>query len=369
MKILYLTTSWDERDYDLRLAEGKRVGNPSNQNFHARLIKSLKMAGAELRILSWVSFEVEDRLPAREDRDYLMHKRGLLSKIDAYRRLSKTAETIARSYGAILVDGLNLPLMETASKIKKRLQIPVISIITDNPFNLSDVKKRRAKKLCSLSNDLDGWIIVTKGLAKAYQISDNYLLLPGVMEQNDLPPIKSSRPYIYFAGSLLERYGAPDFLAAFERKGRAYDLYIAGHGKFEKAFTPQVKFLGQVNASQNASYQKGAALLVNPRPYDETLDREALPSKMFEYLTNGKRIASTASSFFKDRFPSSINWLGNEEDDFASFLDSIDECGFESLRSIDENERAKGFEEFGLASSGRRILDYLSSVIERKKAS
>ena len=45
MKILYLTTALLDEDYNALLNKGYAMSNPSNQNFHSRLIDALKAQG------------------------------------------------------------------------------------------------------------------------------------------------------------------------------------------------------------------------------------------------------------------------------------------------------------------------------------
>jgi hypothetical protein len=57
MKILYLTTALLDEDYNALLNKGYAMSNPSNQNFHSRLIDALKAQGPiERYFLSSFSF-------------------------------------------------------------------------------------------------------------------------------------------------------------------------------------------------------------------------------------------------------------------------------------------------------------------------
>lgn len=53
MKILYLTNAIKEEDYNFLLKKGYPLINPSNQNFHTRLIKVLSSL-EEVNVLSLV---------------------------------------------------------------------------------------------------------------------------------------------------------------------------------------------------------------------------------------------------------------------------------------------------------------------------
>jgi glycosyltransferase involved in cell wall biosynthesis len=158
---------------------------------------------------------------------------------------------------------------------------------------------------------------LSDGLLKALALENKpHLVFPGIVEQASKgKPLFSKNGYFYFGGALLARYGILSLLEAYLAAKPDYDLIIAGHETSSDEFkhllrqSPRIRYLGQVTKEENAILEANAALLINPRPYDEKLDQESVPSKLLEYLASGSPILSTRHSALQKEFPADINWL------------------------------------------------------------
>lgn len=364
-KILYLTTSIDPKDYSFLLKKGVTLPNPSNQNFHSRLISALG-SRFDVRVISRLSLKIGPYTLLDNERYHYFEKQsGILPKLFPPLELKALKHLIPEEIDAILFDSLNAPLSFQAITIASKLGVPSIAILTDNPSNITGLSKAKAKRIIDYASKANASITLTPSLQNVYHLSNKKsVLIPGIASESDAPSFKGPRPYFYFGGSLLQRYGAPrlieNFLAANLENT---DLYIAGHGNENLPKDDNVILLGQVSLEENIAYQKGAVALINPRPFDPILDSESVPSKMFEYLSFGSRIISTENTFFKKEFDSCVNWIGNGSDeDFANFFRSYKENGATRFKEITSKQRESFLEKYGPSSFAKKIEGFLTSL-------
>ncbi len=344
-RILYLTTSIDSRDYAYLLKQGAIMPNPSNQNFHSRVIETMKKE-YDVIVLSLVPFIAKKSLLLdNEVYHYTECGSSKLQKLCAYNQFKRDALAIKEDVDAVLFDSLSVPLGKTAKLLQNKKKIPSIAILTDNPFNISSLPTKRAKAILKNAKYADTAISLTTSLLNIFSLSDRpHFLIPGIASPNDVLPFVAKRPYLYFAGSLLERYGVNKLIDSYPSNA-PFDLYIAGHGKAPLAKKEGIRYLGQVSLEENIAYQKGALAVINPRPFDQKLDAESVPSKMFEYLSNASSIISTENTFFREHFEHDINWIGKGSDeDFANLWKIINE---NKLLKISDKARERLFQEYG----------------------
>lgn len=364
-KILYLTTSIDPKDYAFLLKKGVPLANPSNQNFHSRLISAL---GKRFDVCAISRLSMKDgpyKLLDNENYRYFEKPSGVLPKLFPSLELKAMKSLIPEEIDAVLFDSLSAALSFEAVAIATKLGIPSVAILTDSPSNITNLSKANAKRIISYASKADASIALTQHLPKAFHLaSKKSILIPGIASESDIAPFKASRPYLYFGGALLDRYGAPRLLANFLASDlKDTDLYIAGHGEEKLPKGKNVVFLGQVSLEENIAYQKGAVALINPRPFDPILDSQSVPSKMFEYLSFGSRIVSTENTFFKKEFDACVNWISKgSDDDFSNFFRFYKENGPSSLKEIGPKEREAFLKEFGPDSFAKKVEDFLISL-------
>jgi len=344
-RILYLTTSIDPRDYAYLLKQGAIMPNPSNQNFHSRVIEAMKKE-YDVVVLSLVPFVAKKSLLIdNEVYRYTECGSSKLQKFCAYNQFKRAALAIKEDVDAIIFDSLSVPLGKTAKLLQNKKKIPLMAILTDNPFNISSLPTKRAKAILENAKCADAAISLTSSLLDIFSLNNRpHFLAPGIANQNEIVPFMAKRPFLYFAGSLLERYGVNKLIDSYPPDA-SFDLYIAGHGKTPLTKKNGIHYLGQVSLEENLAYQKGALAVINPRPFDQKLDTESVPSKMFEYLANASSIISTENTFFHQHFEHDINWIGKGSDeDFANLWKAVSE---NKLLKISDEARERLFQEYG----------------------
>ena len=367
MKILYLTTSIEETNYDYFLGKSFPVGNPSNQNFHSKMIRALALAGAEVTVLSLVPFSTQGKkIVDHGNYHYIEHPDHLLDKVFLEKSLFLRAKELG-PYDSVIFDSLNRHLGKVALRFHSTSEI--VALLTDKQKNLTNAKKGYVKEILGNVSKADASIALSEGLLETFSmVNKPHWVTEGIIEERGDAPIDFlDGSYLYFGGALLPRYGIYDLIKAYEKTKPDYDLVIAGHGASLEPFNnPRIKFVGQVSKQTNYALQAHAAALINPRPYDLHLDAESVPSKMLEYLASGKPVISTLHSKLKELFPEEVNWVDGTLLDF--FTTHLDEN--RKLVGLKENHSQQKLEElYGLKTQGQRIYSFLQDLSSLSKES
>ncbi len=370
MNIFYLTTALREEDYEAFLRMGLKVSNPSNQNFHSKVLKALQ-TNDKVFVVSLISFPTNGVKAINSGQfHYVDYPDDYFEKIFSRKsEVIKTSEGILIKPDCIVYDPLNVSLAKAGPSLAKKWNVPLIAILTDNPSNISETSRYFIKAAFSSVRKATAIIALSAGLLKAFNVEEKpNLITEGFVEE--MASGKTSFPknsYIYFGGALSPRYGVQDLIDAYKEVKPDYDLIIAGH--HEKTNLPmnansRIHFLGQLSKTQNYLLEENAALLVNPRPYDEALDRESVPSKVLEFLSSGSPVLSTRHTKLQELFPNDVNWIpdsGKEalERFFVAHLDQ--EKHFVNL--LPNNSKERLFKMYGVNSQGERIHAFLQDLI------
>lgn len=354
MKIVYFTRALPDAVYEKRLREGEPLNNPSNQNFHSRLIASLRLNN-EVEVASLKPYSMT-RIDLEEVPGYTyIENRGKVAMLR-----NQTIEKMVPKADLVLFDSLAPRLGRMALGLAKKARKKALAIITDNPKNLANSTYLFQNWVFKNSKEADGAIALNEALSPS---NKPVVLVPGIVKDEGAEPIKRDRPYIYFGGSLMKRYGLPNFLEAFLYSKLDVDFLIAGHHETKPIETndKRVVYLGQVSEKENAAYQAGAALLVNPRPLEDKLDSESIPSKMFEYLVSGSPILSTRHPFFFESFNDGVNWV--DENMFHGWLSAHTGPDGKLTEVTPNTNKEKTVNEYGLNAWSKRLSDYLATLI------
>lgn len=371
MKILYLTTHVEASDFQILASQASIAPNPAGQNFHGKLIDALAEFD-EVNVVSLIpnseNILSEKTIPPYRNRGYRYiapPSLRIAKRLFLHKRIAK--EACKEDADVVLYDSLNLTLARASKIIAAKLNIPRIAICTDDPANISFAPQTYKEQVVSLSKKADGYFALTEGLVELFNENRRpSLVRPGIIKRTDVPPKNMEKPYIYYGGALFIKDGTKDLIDGYISAKPNLNLIIAGHGPFEGAVIAATKanknilYLGQISEQENIAYQKGAALLVNPRLYNGKLDRVSVPSKVLEYLTNGKYIASTKSTSLFEDFEPDINWIGDEES-FGHFLNRhLTPNG--DLIDLKENKSQEILDSrYGLEAIGRSLHSFLES--------
>ena len=265
-------------------------------------------------------------------------------KIMRYFNVRNAASVLATSLdfkdSLIVCDTINPLCVSVATMLGKRYKKPVIGVCTDSPSNITGTTRSYTLMLLKKAKKCDGFIALTTGLDSLFNENGKpSMIMEGVVENESVEPKRLERGYIFFGGALLKRYGVYELISAFKMLNREdIDLYVAGHSEDDNKIleaigdTQNIKYLSTIPVSEVLSYEAGALININPRPYNEDLDRFSIPSKTIEYLQSGQIVISVRNTKLEKYFEEEVYW--------AKSGSAIDLC--EAMRyvlSLSENER------------------------------
>ena len=383
MKIIYFTTAQREDDFRSFINDWKISLNPSNQNFHNKLIRSLGLNN-EVHVVSVRPFSRSNmkvsklEKAVKKDGNITWHyvKR---SGNKFYRAFVTTSQIMSNLRGIdvtdsiFVTDTINRSIVEAVYKIKKKYKRPVLGICTDSPSNISGTTRSYTLFLLKHTKDYDGYLSLTDGLNNLFNPEGKpSYIFEGLVEDKKLPVKEAKKPYIFFGGALMEKYGVYNLIEAFkELDNKDIELLICGHHgnvhKLTEAIDGRknIKLLGLLPVSQVMEYEQAALCTVNPRPFSEDLDRFSIPSKTLEYMAMGRPVISVRNTILKNKFPDELIWIP------SSSVKDIKE-GIQKVLNMTEVERENFGEEaknrvltlYSIKSVGMNIQSFLLSFLK-----
>ena len=252
----------------------------------------------------------------------------------------------------------------------KKNKIPLIGIVTDNPYNITNVKKFHALLTLRTAKKCDGYICLTEALNTLFNKKKKPYILTKGLSKNEVSTKEAPvcYPYFFYAGTLLKKYGILNLIKAFKKfKDKPVKLVIAGHHRnpeFENAIkdNENIIFLGCVDNDTVLQYESHSIANINPRPYIAKIDKYSVPSKVIEYISKEPVIISGFSSELKDMLMNSILWV----DENNSLLDRMKEA-----YGIDEFRRKAMFgenkyhyqNEFSFEANNKKIDNFILDIL------
>lgn len=371
----------DKNDYKDFVKLWKRSPNPSNQNFHNKLIRAISMNN-EVEVISVRPFshtycEVKSLKPEEKKIDNIfwryiyVHGNKITRPFHNYRNAVKLFSKRKNEDAIILTDTINPTCIRIANFIGKKLDLRVIGICTDSPSNITGTNRAYTLYLLKQAKKCDGYIALTTGLNDLYNEEERpHIILEGIVE-NDTDSINKKevkKPYFFFGGALLQRYGVYELIEAFKAlDDKDVDLYIAGHsGNWDminekiKGYD-NIKFLKTLHVDDILGYEKGAIANINPRPYSEDLDRYSIPSKTIEYLSSGRPTISVRNTKLMKNFSELAIWSKSSQVNELLFaLNRIMELSEEERNTLGEKAKIKVNELYSFTSVNQKINEFLN---------
>lgn len=382
MQIIYFTTSLHENDYPDFQKAWKVSLNPSNQNFHNKLIRALgKIASIEvfsLRPFSKSRCRI-NRLRAKEKKNGSICYHYLKVPINPFlrgfsflaqsKKIIKDSKDLNLDDAIILTDTINPRAMKVANAIGKKYSIPVIGICTDSPSNITGTRRSYTVNLLNQSKNLDGYIALTKSLGELFNPHNKpSFIFEGLVE--DTPVINQfpKRSYFFFGGALLPRYGINELIGAFKKLPNPdVELIICGHHFNLKDIHERIKddkrisFLGVMPVEDVLHFESGAIANINPRPFSEDLDRFSVPSKTLEYLYSGRPTISVRNTILQQHFSDEAIWSKtSNEKDLLNCMEKVLAMSQEERQTLGKNAQKKVINLYSLTSISEKIKAFLT---------
>ena len=267
MKIVYFTTAMEESAYKQFSSCWTVALNPSNQNFHNKLIRSIGINNS-ICVISIRPFSKRNckitKLISETSEDgnikwnYLSIPKNRLKKTKS---CTKQALTILRGINLketiFITDTINPTVITVANKVNSKLNRPILGVCTDSPSNISGTTRSYTLYLLNQAKNLDGYITLTNGLNDLFNENKKPNIVVEGLVENELPNKGENiyGKYIFFGGALMQKYGIYNLISAYKQLNNMHiKLIICGHHCNEnllKSVCPKSKIIFLDNNTKN----------------------------------------------------------------------------------------------------------------------
>lgn len=388
MKIIYFTTACEKDDYISFSKNWNTSLNTAIQSFHNRLIRALALTH-EVDVISIRPFSRKycslKTLPSGQTQEgkitwqYLKIKRFKLARfISSSKQAKKLVSKKNLKDCIIMTDTLNPYILNSSVSIARKYHLPIIGVCINTPSGIHNTGRSYTQFLLSMADDLSGYVTLTSGLNELYnENSRASLVFEGVLENKIKDqPIKNKGHYIFYNGSLEEKYGVYNLIKAFNSLDQNnLKLFISGYHsfeekKFKKAIesNPNIEYLGMLDNDTILSYENNALVNVNPRPYSEDYDRYLIPVNMIDYLGSNAITVSVRNSKLQPVFKDDCIWIdsGDEEDLVEGINKAINLSKSEREQMI-KKANSDANKMYSMNTINRRLILFLKQFLKQKE--
>ena len=385
MKIIYFTTSQDEKDYRSFMKIWKIPLNSSNQNFHNKFIRSLSIKNT-IDVISVRPFSrsktrqkkllAENKTDGNINWHYLKRGGGrIMRTISITPQVKKIFRSLDTKDSIIITDTINPSVVRSVEQINKKYKLPVLGVCTDSPSNISGTKRSYTLYLLSKTNNYSGYICLTEGLKNLFNPNNRpSYVFEGLVEEREFAKFDENvKPYFFFGGALMQRYGIYNLIDAFkELNNSSIDLYICGHHgdkakiKDEIKGNNNIKFLGLLPMNKVLEYEYNAIASINPRPFSEDLDRFSIPSKTLEYMSMGRPVISVRNTILMEKFPNDVIWAqSSNKENLIKAMKAVLSMTEVERENMGEETKNRVLKLYSLQSISDNIQNFLLQFVEK----
>lgn len=383
MKIIYITTSIEENDYQEFVKSWSISLNPSNQNFHNKIIRSLANQN-DVDVLSIRPFSKKlcnfKRLPSDEKTKENIHYHYLkitrnkyLRGLSIKKQADKLFSTIVENQPVIITDTINPRCVQLATHLNKKFKLPCVGICTDSPSNISGTPKAYATYLLNNTKHFDGYITLTEALNNLYNPNKKpSLTFEGIIESENIEISDINGKYLFFGGALLPRYGVYQLIDAFKQVDKKdISLLICGHHENKEQLDDaigddnRIKFLGLLPVKEVLSLEANAIANINPRPFTQDFDRLSIPSKTLEYLASGSVTISVRNTELEKRFKDCAIWANSgSSDDLLFAINKALSMSDAERKNMAINAKNTANSLYSIKKIGEMLTDFLLNFVQ-----
>ena len=382
--IIYVSTTMEEEDFKEYLPHWKVALNPSNQNFHNKLIRSIAINNRvdviSIRPFSKTMCDIK-KLPAYNKTidsiswHYVEINRSRFKKIiNGQRHVNRLMNSLIQDDSIIIIDTINPAVVHFAKNALKGRDNPIIGVCTDSPSNISGTNRSYTTYLLKSAQVLSGTIALTDELNELFNPNNKpSLIMEGIVEKSaKISQIDAKKPYFYFGGALMKQYGIYQLIEAFKEINEEYkdlQLYVAGHhanyDELNKLIdgNNNIHLLGLLPLDKVYGYEKESVANINPRPFSEDLDRYSIPSKTIEYLTSGVPTISVKNSKLQKIFPEEVVWAKSaSKEDLKDAMIKVLTQTEEQRKAYGEKARNKVYELYSLTTINKKLNLFFDEI-------
>ncbi len=384
MRIIYFTTAQEEKDYRSFITQWKISLNSSNQNFHNKLIHSLAINN-QVDVISIRPFsrsktkisylKADMKVDGNITWHYLKRSGGRIWRLLSINpQVNKIMKSLDLTNSIIITDTINTSIAKAVTKINKKYHLPAVAVCTDSPSNISGTNKSYTVHLLQEAKLRDGYLALTQGLSNLFNPNNKpSLVFEGIVEDRTFDKPKEGRkPYFFFGGALMEKYGVFNLIKAFKELNRNdVDLYICGHHgdkeriKAEIGKANNIKFLGLLPMNKVMEYEANSLASINPRPFSEDLDRFSIPSKTLEYMASGRPVISVRNTILMEKFPKEIIWINSHEvHDIKDALEKVLDMSEAQRENFGKESKNRVLKLYSIESISKTVQPFLEQFIK-----
>ena len=387
MKIIYFTTAISKEDYTSFTQNWNTSLNTSIQNLHNRLIRSLAMTH-EVDVISVRPFSKKycnlKKLPPFETQEgkitwhYLEIKRNKVIRfLSAEKQTKRLVSKMNLKDVIIMTDTLNPYVLNSSTRIAKKYRLPIIAVCNNTPSSIHNTGKSYTTFLLSLADDLSGYIAMTPGLNDLYnEHSRASMILEGVLENkyNEID-VSSYGKYIFYHGSLEEKYGVYDLIKAYlSLNNPDIKLLISGYHNFDekklaKALEghPNIINLGMLSVDEMLSFENHSIMNINPRPYSEDYDRYLIPVNMLDYLSSNSITVSVKNNKLQPLFEDGCIWVNSSDpNDLLTGLQKVLKMNKEQREQMIKKANSDANKLYSMNVVNHKTILFLKQFLKQK---
>ena len=377
MNIIYFTTAQNASDYKHFQSLWTKDINPSNQTFHNKLIRCLAMKN-HVEVISVRPYSKHacksKGLPKKKkiDENIVWHYLSIPnSKALKYVHCSFQVNAILsrEKEGVVITDTINPTVLALATNYAKRTKKKIIGVCTDSPSNITGTSRRYTLFCLKHSKQLDGYITLTGELNELYNVEKKHSLVVEGLVEDETPQSKATSygDYIFYAGTLLPKYGIYDLIRAYNMMPNFnHKLVIAGHSgnvtEIHKEINGNINiiYLGNIPNSEVLTLEASSWANINPRPYSEDLDRYSIPSKVLEYLNSGSPTISVKNTKLQKLFYDSVIWTkSSSPEDLSNSIMLLDSLNKEDYSRLGKKAKEVTHSYYSLSSLSNKLESFL----------
>lgn len=383
MKVIYFTTSLEAKDYVDFNSYWSVSLNPSNQNFHNKIIRSLAINNT-VEVISLRPFSKKlcsiKNLPSSEKEDgnitwhYLEVKHNKFSRlISFHKEAEKLMKTLDLNYAVIVTDTINPAVLKTALKMGKQFNLPVVGLCTDSPSNISGTNRSYSMFIFNNAHKCNGYVALTSGLNDLFNVDNKpNLIFEGVVEDKLPEPIENEYgKYFFFGGALMKKYGIYNLIAAFrELNDENIKLLICGHHANQDELNEaiydckNIVYLRTLPVEKVLQLEMNAIANINPRPYSEDFDRFSVPSKTIEYFSSGRPTISVKNTKLQKEFSELAIWSkSSNKDDLLVAMNRVLELTDKEQKELGKKAKEKALQLYSISTIGNALTKFLESFL------
>lgn len=401
MKLLYIGTATESREYEQIVKESKVKPSVAPQTFETAFLNGVRANGmTDVECFAFpmiASFPGSKRLRWKKKRQTLecgfsvtwiptinLPVLKMLSQAHSSKKMIKSwlKKQENPEDVCILTYSIYAPIAGNILRLGRKYRCKTVAFVPDLPEHMYATKRGLQgigarfyyRSVRKIQSEFDGFIYLTEEMKNRISSEKPYTVVEGLADESlFMNPAKTSEregmPVILYAGTLSKRYGIAELVEAFRQTDLHAQLHIYGVGDFvpelEKMIQTdtRIQYKGRVSRAEILEKEREAALLVNVRNPKDDFTAYSFPSKTIEYMASGTPLLTTRlPGIPKAYFDYCYSISGNDVSEIKSALETI--MGYSDEARLDMGRRARTYiyENKTAFKQAERVLEFIKHI-------